>query len=185
MHNPMFLSRARIVGSAFCVGEFVSKGGALPRFGAILYLVCLLFCLVVPSAFCADQTLSGAGESHSEKSPAIAARLLTVDETDELRGQKPVVVLDLRKRSDFFRGHIPGAINVDYTDKDFGENLAALDKHHTYIIHSSTDPRSEDAAQKLAKLQFENVFTLRGGFEAWQDAGKPVEKRAAPPEPKN
>src|SRR6185436_6709001 len=37
MHNPMFLSRARIVGSLFCVGEFVCKGGAMPRFGAIVY----------------------------------------------------------------------------------------------------------------------------------------------------
>src|SRR6476659_3819064 len=173
----MFLSRARIVGSTFCVGEVVCKGGDMPRFGApVLYL--LWVCLLVPSAFCADET-------HSEKSPGVTAHLLTVDETDKLRGQKPVVVLDLRKRSEFFRGHIPGAINVDYTDKDFDEKLAALDKHHTYIVHSSTDQRAEVAMQKLARLQFENVFSIRGGFEAWQDAGKPVEKRAAPREPKN
>ena len=60
---------------------------------------------VVGEAFF-DQTAA----AFAEHKPPTTARLLTVDETDELRGQKPVLVLDLRKRSDFFRGHIPGYV---------------------------------------------------------------------------
>jgi len=149
----------------------------MPRFAApTFHLLCLLW--LVSQAFSADI-------APSEKASPVSGRTLGIDEIDRLRDQQPVVVLDVRKRSEFSRGHIPGAVNLDYTEKDFPEKLAALDKHHTYLLHSNTDQRAAETSDKLARLRFQKVYTVRGGFDAWQEAGKPVEKFADGKKPKN
>ena len=56
-----------------------------------------------------------------------AAKLIA--ENDE------VVILDIRTPSEFQRGHLKDAINIDYTAGDYAETLGGLDKEKTYLMH--------------------------------------------------
>jgi rhodanese-related sulfurtransferase len=99
-----------------------------------------------------------------------------VDQFDKLRQQTNVVVLDVRTPKEFAAGHIPGAVNVDWNAADFATKAAALDPSKTYLVHCAVGGRSAKASDKMAALQFTNVYNLEGGMKAWEKAGKPVKK---------
>lgn len=98
------------------------------------------------------------------------------EQFDKLRQDKNSVVLDVRTKREFDEGHIPGAINIDVNSADFEEKVAKLDKSKTYLVHCAAGVRSAKACNKLAPLNFKNLYNLEGGLNAWKKAGKPVEK---------
>ena len=101
---------------------------------------------------------------------------INVDQFDKLRQQTNVVVLDVRTPKEFAAGHITGATNLDWNAPDFAKKADALDKSKTYLVHCAIGGRSAKASDRMAALQFTNVYNLEGGMKAWEKAGKPVEK---------
>ena len=110
----------------------------------------------------------------TSKEPAI--KNVSVDEFDKLRTNSTSVILDVRTPNEYALGHIPGAVNIDWYGKDFTEKVAALDKSHTYLVHCASGNRSAKACQKMSQLNFIALYNLEGGFKAWEQADKPVEK---------
>jgi phage shock protein E len=106
-----------------------------------------------------------------------AVRNVGVEEFDKLRSEKNTVVLDVRTETEFKDGHIPGAVNLDYTSSDFRKKVAELDKSKTYLVHCAGGNRSSRACDVMSKGEFTNVVNLAPGFNAWEKAGKPVEKK--------
>jgi phage shock protein E len=104
-------------------------------------------------------------------------RNVGVEEFDKLRREKNTVVLDVRTETEFKDGHIPGAVNLDYTDKDFRKKVAELDKSKTYLVHCAGGNRSGRACDIMSKGEFTNVVNLAPGFNAWEKAGKPMAKK--------
>ena len=99
-----------------------------------------------------------------------------VDEFAKLRETKTNIVLDVRTKTEFDAGHIPGAILLDFNSPDFAEKVAKLDKSKTYLVHCAAGGRSAKACDKMSTMNFTNVVNLLGGMKAWEKAGKPVEK---------
>jgi phage shock protein E len=99
-----------------------------------------------------------------------------VEEFDKLRKQTNVMVLDVRTPKEFAAGHIAGATNIDWYATDFPNKVAGLDKSKTWLVHCAGGVRSGKASDKMAALQFTNVYNLKDGFKGWEKAGKPVEK---------
>ena len=96
---------------------------------------------------------------------------------EKLLGEnKSTVVLDIRTAKEFSAGHIPAARNLDFNAADFEKQLAELDRTKTYLVHCASGGRSGRSLETFKKLKFEAVYHLDGGFNAWQRAGKPVEK---------
>ncbi len=58
---------------------------------------------------------------------ASAAKLIAEDDG--------VIILDIRTPDEFQRGHLKGAVNIDYLAEDYAEKLAELDKEKTYLVH--------------------------------------------------
>lgn len=87
-----------------------------------------------------------------------------------------VMILDIRTPEEFAKGHIPGAILMDYKSNDFERRLAALDKSKTYIVHCQSGGRSGRSLSKFEQLGFEHILHLKAGYRGWQKAGLPVEK---------
>jgi rhodanese-related sulfurtransferase len=106
-----------------------------------------------------------------------AVKNVGVAEFDKLRADKKNVVLDVRTAEEFAKGHIPGAINVDFNAPDFQKKVAELDKSKTYLVHCAGGVRSAKACTLMDKSAFTNLFNLDPGFRAWEKAGKPVEKK--------
>ncbi len=110
---------------------------------------------------------------------------ISVDDLkNRMKAGKGVFILDVRELSAYCKGHIPGA--CDLFDAEIS-NLSpeALDKSASFVVygpgqaHSSTNPMDRlagDAINRLNKLGFKNVMELRGGFEAWANAGNQVDQ---------
>jgi rhodanese-related sulfurtransferase len=114
----------------------------------------------------------------AEKPPVPkSVRNVGVEEFDKLRADKNHVVLDVRTPEEFAKGHIPGALNVDFNAPDFQKKVAELDKSKTYLVHCAGGVRSAKACTLMDKAAFANLVNLEPGYRAWEKAGKPVEKK--------
>ncbi|MEY8212306.1 MAG: rhodanese-like domain-containing protein, partial [Gammaproteobacteria bacterium] len=51
-----------------------------------------------------------------------------------------------------------------------------LDKSKKILTYCRTGSRSNRIAELLCRNQFQNVYCLKGGFDAWQKAGLPITK---------
>ena len=116
-------------------------------------------------------------ENADPKQPAAApVKNVTPDEVEKLlKERKDVVVLDVRTPDEFAAGHLAGAQNVDFFDKDFEKNAGAF-AGKSVVVHCASGRRSAQAVELLKRKTFPEIFHLNGGFKAWVDAGKPVAK---------
>ncbi|MBA1148947.1 rhodanese-like domain-containing protein [Ectothiorhodospiraceae bacterium WFHF3C12] len=86
--------------------------------------------------------------------------------------------IDLRGDAEFHKGHLPEAVNVPQSSlsKGLGAKLEK-DKERPIIVYCTSGMQSGKAAATLKKQGFSNVYQLKGGFQAWQGAGYPIERK--------
>ena len=109
--------------------------------------------------------------------PAAAVKNVSAEDAEKLlREKKDIVVLDLRTDAEFKAGHIAGAKNIDFLGGDFAQQVAALDKTKTYLVHCGSGRRSTKALEIFQSQKISSILHLNEGFKAWEAAGKPVEK---------
>ena len=126
---------------------------------------------------CLASTLFGADEPRqSGGAKAQGFKNVAVEEFDKLRGDKQKQVLDVRTPAEFAAGHIPGAINIDINGPDFEKKVVTLKKDKTYLVNCAGGGRSARACGRMSALNFTSLYNLQGGFKAWEEAGKAVEK---------
>jgi rhodanese-related sulfurtransferase len=86
------------------------------------------------------------------------------------------LLLDVRTPEEFSRGHLPGAVNLNFYDPDFRTKLKAMVKDQAVLVYCAVGGRSAKAAQMLQDLRIPQVYNLDGGYTAWTRAGLPVKK---------
>jgi rhodanese-related sulfurtransferase len=111
-----------------------------------------------------------------------AVKQIDTQQFNKMRSEKDTVVLDVRTPQEFNQGHVPGAVNLDINDPQFPQKVEKLDKSKTYLVHCARGVRSARAARLMSPMGFTSLFDYHGGFEAWKQSGKPIE-RPAPSEP--
>ncbi|OGV40616.1 MAG: hypothetical protein A2X46_18990 [Lentisphaerae bacterium GWF2_57_35] len=124
--------------------------------------------------------------SHYIEARALEAGLPLADlpavETIVSNGQH--VVFDARPEADYLQGHLPGALSLPYTEVEdrFEDVQWRLTPEQPVLAYCSGTECDESflLSQFLRKQGFTNLLLFAGGFDAWQKAGKPVEKGAAP-----
>lgn len=85
-----------------------------------------------------------------------------------------VSVIDVRGGSEWAESHIPGVPNIPLgylTDQ-----IARVDASGTVVLHCQAGGRSAIAASLLQAAGIKNVANLVGGFDAWEQEGRPTEK---------
>lgn len=106
------------------------------------------------------------------------------DLKNRMKSGKGLFLLDVRQLDDYCKGHIPGA--CDLFDAEIS-NLSpeSIDKNAAIVVYgpgqaiSSKNPMDRlagDAIDRLGKLGFNNLMELRGGFQAWANAGNRVDR---------
>jgi len=143
-----------------------------------MYLLrAILFATVLTLAFAksavADDTNANKTLPASKKS---VAQLVDPAKAAELIAAKKVIVLDVRTSAEFAAGHIGGATNLDFRDKDFKANIAKLPKDKNYLVNCAAGTRSAKACELMTTMEFKTLYDLKGGMRAWEAAGKPVAK---------
>lgn len=90
--------------------------------------------------------------------------------------QPDVQVFDVRTAGEFNTGHLPHALQADYTKKEeFKDRVQYLDKKKTVYIYCLSGGRSSAAAKWMRENGFNDVVELEGGINAWKQAGKPLD----------
>lgn len=87
---------------------------------------------------------------------------------NQLRTDNPPLVIDIRERREFERGHIPQAVHTPLPK--LIENTADLDPHQVTILVCRGGRRSTRALCFLKNQGFENLAILEGGMLAWEAA---------------
>lgn len=99
-----------------------------------------------------------------------------VAKVEELIKTGKYTIIDVRTKEEFDAGHIKGALNFDYYSDDFEEQVEEQlkDKNKPYIVYCRSGMRSLYSADILKDLGYTDITNMKGGFLAWQNAGKPV-----------
>jgi rhodanese-related sulfurtransferase len=82
---------------------------------------------------------------------------------------KKMIVIDARDAGQFAKGHIPGAINMDWRQVLAKRNTIPKDK--PVLIYCNTGSLSAQAGFALRVAGWDNLRILQGGMEEWKAKG--------------
>jgi len=85
-----------------------------------------------------------------------------------------VLLIDVREKSEFRKGHIPNALHLSRGILELEIESRAASFDHEIIVYCGHGNRSALAAESLQRMGYSNVKVIKGGFKAWLDAGFPA-----------
>lgn len=122
---------------------------------------------------------------------AVIAALIANEIWRSLRGDRPLppseavrlinsrdaVVVDVRSAGDFKKGHLLNAINIPLAGITERANEISKNKECTILCYCAMGSTSQQACQRLQKLGYSHVHSLKGGINGWQAAGLPITRK--------
>ncbi len=100
---------------------------------------------------------------------------VNVDEVQKLIDEKTTII-DVRTAGEYQEGYLPGAVNIDWNQNNFMTKIKNYDANQPIVLYCRSGNRSGAAANKLHQIGFTKIYSLTGGLNAWQEAGKQVSK---------
>ncbi len=110
---------------------------------------------------------------------------ISVDDLkNRMKSGKGLFLLDARDLNAYCNGHIPGACDL-FDAEISGIKPESIDNNASIVVYgpgqaqrseNPMDRLSGDAINRLKQLGFKNVMELRGGYEAWANAGNQVDR---------
>lgn len=98
---------------------------------------------------------------------------VTIAEARERAAVGKAAIIDIRMPFDYMGGRIPGSLNLPNNALRARQSEAPTDKE---LLFLSEDGSSSVEVCRLAmKLGFREVANIQGGYEAWVEAGFPIE----------
>ncbi len=97
-----------------------------------------------------------------------ASDVTTAQAEEMIKNNKDLVIIDIRTKDEFNSGHIPNAINIDYYDRNFTNEISKLDKNKKYLIYCRSGRRSGNAMDIFKDLGFNNAYNMLGGMIRWR-----------------
>jgi rhodanese-related sulfurtransferase len=104
-------------------------------------------------------------------------RELNVAQTNMHLAVNPqALLIDVREDHEWQKGHAAGALHM-------GRGIIERDIEHRapyhateLILYCGGGYRSALAADNLQRMGYTNVYSMAGGWQAWQAAGAPIER---------
>ncbi len=90
----------------------------------------------------------------------------------ELMNDEDLIILDVREKKERKAGYIDGDTHIPLANVK--NKLDTLDKDKTVLVYCRSGSRSSHIAGLLTRNEFENVYNLKGGIQAWKRAKLPV-----------
>ena len=84
-------------------------------------------------------------------------------------------LIDVREDNEWQRGHAAGAEHLGRGIIERDIESAVPEHDAELILYCGGGYRSALAADNLQRMGYTNVYSMAGGWKAWNDAGAPVE----------
>ncbi|MBA5762759.1 rhodanese-like domain-containing protein [Vibrio sp. 404] len=109
------------------------------------------------------------------KTSTAAYKEITAGDTTQKINRENGVVVDIRSKDEFKKGHITEAVHILPSDIKAG-NFGSLEnrKADPIIVVCKTGQTAQESANLLAKAGFEQVFVMKNGLVTWSDANLPL-----------
>jgi len=103
-----------------------------------------------------------------------AGKTVGIHEATRLINQDDGVILDIRDKKVFAKGHIVNAINIPLAKLD--ERITELEKNknNPLIVVCQMGHQSGEAVKKLEVKGYAQVSRMTGGITEWQTQGLPL-----------
>src|SRR5262249_51091953 len=99
---------------------------------------------------------------------------LSALEAVRLINDRDAQIVDLRPAAEYKRGHLLNAGNLPMTKLEERVSELGKDKARPLLLYCALGSNATEAAAKLKKLGYAEVYPLRGGLNAWSGANLPV-----------
>lgn len=83
------------------------------------------------------------------------------------RGTAPVI-LDVRSKTEYDDGHVPGALHVPFLQVSAASSRLPADRRTPLVVYCGHGPRAWMAGAALRRLGFTNVEYLQGHMTRWR-----------------
>jgi rhodanese-related sulfurtransferase len=104
-------------------------------------------------------------------------REVTVAETRErMKENDDVLLIDVREDSEWQAAHAAGAQHLGKGIIERDIEAEVPDKATEIILYCGGGFRSALAADVLQQMGYSNVYSMAGGWKAWQESGGPVDE---------
>ncbi|MEM8527004.1 MAG: rhodanese-like domain-containing protein [Bacteroidota bacterium] len=106
----------------------------------------------------------------SSNNEQIAEKVDAATFSKNLESLEGVQLVDVRTPEEFANGSIDNAVNINFYDDAFEEQIANLDKKKPVMIYcqaGTAGGRSGQTLDKLKELGFEEIYELAGGYGGW------------------
>jgi rhodanese-related sulfurtransferase len=98
------------------------------------------------------------------------------DTRDRLATNSGVRLIDVREDDEWRAGHAAGAEHLGKGIIERDIEATAPDKSTELILYCGGGYRSALAADVLQEMGYTNVWSMAGGWKAWQESGAPIEE---------
>ena len=88
--------------------------------------------------------------------------------------EKSAQLIDIRTPEEYNEGYIKNAVNIDFFEDDFMDQMSKLNIDEALYIYCKSGGRSGNAAAKLEQAGFIKVYDLGVGMSGWKEEGKVV-----------
>ncbi|MBK9046991.1 MAG: thioredoxin [Bacteroidetes bacterium] len=91
----------------------------------------------------------------------------------KLKDTPNAVLLDVRTPGEYAKGHLSDALNTNWNDAEFSNQIKALNKTEPVFVYCMSGNRSGSAATAMRADGFTQVYELAGGIMKWRAANMP------------
>jgi hydroxyacylglutathione hydrolase len=126
-----------------------------------------------PEYFPINARINKEGYDSLEEVLAAALRPLSVAEFKELSAG--AIIVDSRRATVFTQGFVPGSISIGLEGRyaEWGGSLLPFDQPLLLVTDAG---KEKESVIRLARVGFDKFLGyLQGGYEAWQQAGEPID----------
>lgn len=128
-----------------------------------------------PQYFPKNAMMNKNGYKSIDEVMAAGLKPLSVDEFEKEKND--AIIIDTRTQGEFKDGFIPSSIFIGLNGQFAVWVGALITNLNQKIIIVSDEGKEEESVLRLARVGYDNcIGYLKGGFNAWATAGKPVEK---------
>lgn len=115
-------------------------------------------------------------ESNSAQQSGNFQTIPVADFRKLMQEKKNIQLLDVRTPGEYMEEHLENALNIDYNNENFADQLNQLDKNKPTFIYCLSGGRSNNALTVLQKKGFREVYNMKGGILEWKGNQFPLTK---------